>query len=159
MSGILTSQLSSMPFWSPLRAQKALSRPRSATVRIGAWRLLLASVLVIPACQHARGPGGVVGEPVAGSVSIAIVNQNALDVTIYVAHDGYQERLGTVTAATRASFALPFSRLGAGREFHLVGDPVGGRQGVRTEVLHGLDGLVITWTLESDLRRSSVTVH
>jgi hypothetical protein len=110
-------------------------------------------------CRHARGPDGVSSEPAAGSVSIAIVNNNALDVTIYLAHAGYRERLGTVTAATRATFDLPFRRLGAGRDFHLIADPLGGRQPVRTESLHPPDGSVVIWTLESDFRRSSVTVQ
>lgn len=90
---------------------------------------------------------------------ITVVNHNALDATIYVIHDGIRERLGSAIAAMRLTVELPFSRLGAGRDFHLVADPVGGKQPVRTETLHALDGLVITWTLESDLRRSSVTTQ
>jgi hypothetical protein len=117
------------------------------------------AVLANAGCHHAGQPDRGGPEPAAGSVSITVVNQNVLDATLYVVHDGFRERLGTVTAATRANFELPFVRLGAGREFYLVADPVGGKQPVRTEILQGLDGLLITWTLESDLRRSSVTTQ
>ena len=121
--------------------------------------MLALAIFVCLGCRHARLPDGIGSQPASGSVSITVVNRNALDATLYVVHDGFRERLGTVTAATQASFELPFSRLGAGRDFYLVADPVGGRQPVRTEVVHGLDGLLVTWTLESDLRRSSITTQ
>jgi hypothetical protein len=96
--------------------------------------------------------------PTDGTVTIRIVNHNVLDMTLYVVHDSYRDRLGSVTAATTADFELPFRRLGAGREFRLLADPVGARTPVRTEILHAQDGQLVTWTLETDLRRSTVTV-
>jgi hypothetical protein len=157
--GILTCQLSSMPFWSLQGPRIPLSRSLSRVPRPCAFWTLALAVQLSAGCRHAKVPDGVSIQPVTGSVSIVIVNRNALDATLYVVHDGFRERLGTVTAATQSSFELPFARLGAGREFYLVADPIGGKQPARTETLQGLDGLVITWTLESDLRRSSVTTH
>jgi hypothetical protein len=49
--------------------------------------------------------------------------------------------------------------LAAGAEYQLLGDPVGSRQTVRSEPLHAQDGDVVTWTLEDDLKRSSVDVR
>jgi hypothetical protein len=127
--------------------------------RARAFSVTVALLLASGSCRHAPTPDHVSAGPLSGSVAIAIVNNNALDVTIYLAHAGYRERLGTVTAATKATFELAFRKLGAGRDFQLIADPLGGRQPVRTEVLHPPGGSLVTWTLESDLRRSSVVVQ
>lgn len=109
-------------------------------------------------CRHRSTSGTQTATPTDGSVTIRIVNHNVLDMTLYVVHDSYRDRLGSVTASTTTEFELPFRRLGAGREFQLLADPLGARTPVRTDILHPQDGQLVTWTLESDLRRSSVTV-
>jgi hypothetical protein len=48
--------------------------------------------------------------------------------------------------------------LGQGREVRLLGDPVGGHGAVSSETIVVQPGQSITWTLETDLRRSFVAV-
>lgn len=91
-------------------------------------------------------------------VTIKVVNQNRLDVVIYVLHDAYRERLGQVTAFSETAFDFRFRNLGAGHEFELLADPVGSPSPVRTGTVHVLDGQLLTWTLESDFARSHVQI-
>lgn len=96
--------------------------------------------------------------PENAAFTIKVVNQNLQDMVVYILHDGRRDRLGNATAATTTNFEFRLRRLGAGREFALQVDPIGGRQPVRTETYLARDGALVTWTLETDLRRSTVTV-
>ena len=96
--------------------------------------------------------------PENASFTIKVVNNNRLDVVLYIVHDAHRERIGNVTAATTANFDFKLARLGAGREFRLQADPIGSSTPVRTESFTAREDMVITWTLESDFKRSSVTV-
>jgi len=49
--------------------------------------------------------------------------------------------------------------VGQSRDIVLVGEAVGSRDMVRTETLIIKPGQMIEWTLETDLRRSSVGVY
>jgi hypothetical protein len=117
----------------------------------------LLSLLVATACRTAHSGAGQAPVAALGEVTIDIVNHHWLDVVVYVVHDGRRDRLGTATATTTTEFRLPIRMLGAGRDYRLLGDPIGSRSGVATETLHAEDGEVVTWTLESDLARSTVT--
>jgi len=96
--------------------------------------------------------------PENASFTIKIVNNNRLDVVLYVVHDSHRERVGQATSSTTASFEFRLRRLGAGREFRLQADPIGSPNPVRTESYLARDAMILTWTLESDFKRSSVTV-
>src|SRR5881396_4077575 len=93
-----------------------------------------------------------------GEVALSVTNHNYLDVVIYVLHDGQQTRVGTVTGSSSAVFFLPVRLLGQGREIELYGDAIGNDAYARTERLIVQRGQYIEWTLETDLRRSSVGV-
>lgn len=94
-------------------------------------------------------------EPV---LTVHVVNRSQLDATIYLLHDGTRERLGTVTAASSASFSIRARVLGSG-EFALLADPVGMMRTATTERLHTGQGSDFTWTLESDFSRGSLIVR
>ena len=120
---------------------------------------MLVALPLVLSCRKQVDPRLSGGEiPENAAFTVRIVNNNALDVVLYIVHDSRRERLGQATASTTANFEFRLRRLGAGREFALQADPIGGRQPVRTETLLARDGSIVTWTLESDLRRSSVTV-
>jgi hypothetical protein len=63
-----------------------------------------------------------------------------------------------VTGSSSAVFFLPVRLLGQGREIELYGDAIGNDAYARTERLIVQRGQYIEWTLETDLRRSSVGV-
>ena len=56
-------------------------------------------------------------------------------------------------------FTFSIRRLGAGREYYLLGDPIASPRTARTERLVAEDGQVVTWTLEDNLAKSSVEVR
>jgi non-canonical (house-cleaning) NTP pyrophosphatase len=123
---------------------------------------VLALLVAAPACfvfnrggTAERAPAFDVPE---GEIALSVTNHNYLDVVVYVVHDGVQTRVGTVTGSSSAVFFLPARLLGQAREIQLVGDAIGNDSYARTEVLVVQRGQYIEWTLETDLRRSSVGV-
>ncbi len=116
--------------------------------------LILGIALATIACagrHHARP------EPVS-DIPLKVTNHNWLDVTIYVLHDGQRTRIGSVTGSSTQDFTLPRWLLGQSHELALLGEAIGSPDFARTEVLNIQPGQYIEWTLETDLRRSSVGV-
>jgi hypothetical protein len=95
----------------------------------------------------------------AGEIALHVTNHNYLDVVIYVLHDGQATRVGTVTGSSSLLLFIPVRLLGMGHDLQLLGDPIGSPDFARTETLIIEPGQYIEWTLETDLRRSSVGVH
>jgi len=136
-----------------------------ASNRLRALRLpaaLAVLLLAAPACfifnkegKAASSPAGNVPE---GEIALSVTNHNYLDVVVYVLHDGVQTRVGTVTGSSSAVFFLPARLLGQAREIQLYGDAIGSDAFARTDILVVQRGQYIEWTLETDLRRSSVGV-
>jgi len=89
---------------------------------------------------------------------LTVINHHWLDVTVFVEHDGQRTRIGTVTAASTQEFVVPMRVLGVSHQFRLLGSAIGSSDLVRTETLTLQPGQFIEWTLEHDLRRSSVGV-
>ena len=92
-------------------------------------------------------------------IPLKVTNHNWLDVTIYVLHDGQRTRIGSVTGSSTQDFTLPRRLLGQSHELALLGEAIGSPDFARTEVLNIQPGQYIEWTLETDLRRSSVGVY
>jgi hypothetical protein len=97
-------------------------------------------------------------EAPAGEIALNVTNHNYLDVVIYVLHDGQQTRVGTVTGSSAALLFVPLRLLGLGHELQLYGRAIGSETFARTQTLVLQPGQYIEWTLETDLRRSSVGV-
>src|SRR5258706_12829975 len=135
------------------------------TSRVRALRLraaLAALLLVAPACfvfnrgsKAAASPANDVPE---GEIALTVTNHNYLDVVVYVLHDGLQTRIGTVTGSSSALLFLRERLLGMGHELQLYGRAIGTDAFARTQTLIITPGQYIEWTLETDLRRSSVGV-
>ena len=113
------------------------------------------AVLALAAC-HAPIATQIPPQDPADEISIRVVNRNRLDVMVYVAHDGARTRLGLAIASATTDFSLPLKVLGAGKEYRLVGDPIGIRMNVTTETLHAQPGDEVTWSLEDSFARSTV---
>lgn len=59
--------------------------------------------------------------------TVSVDNRAYMDMNIYVVEGGTsRRRLGTVTAASRATFVIPHSVVGNGRELMFLADPIGG---------------------------------
>lgn len=120
--------------------------------------ILTASISAAFLACHPKVPEPTLPDP-QGEVSILVVNRNRIDVMVYVSHDGIRSRLGLATASTTTNFTLPLRMLGAGHEYRLIGDPLGVRIVITTEVLTARDGDEVTWSLEDSFARSTVVVH
>jgi hypothetical protein len=132
--------------------------------RAGSLRLqaaLVALLLAAPGCfvfnrnKARRQPTVAVPE---SEIALSITNHNYLDVVVYVLHDGLRTRVGTVTGSSSTVFFLPARLIGQGREIQLLGEAIGNDTFARTDILVVQHGQYIEWTLETDLRRSSVGV-
>lgn len=93
-----------------------------------------------------------------GEIALNVTNHNYLDVVVYVLHDGQRTRVGTVSGSSSTVFFLPTRLLGQGREIRLYGDAIGNDDYAVTDILIVQRGQYIEWTLETNLRRSSVGV-
>ncbi len=123
---------------------------------------LVAVLAAVSGCfifKHSKPGRTSVFDVPAGEIALSVTNHNYLDVVIYIVHDGQQTRIGTVTGSSSQVFYVPGRMLGQGREIQLVGDPIGSPEFARTETLIVQPGQYIEWTLETDLRRSSVGVY
>jgi hypothetical protein len=114
----------------------------------------------IAACSHHASPDKSPTPSEANlDIPLEVTNHNYLDVIISVVHDGQSTRVGTAGGSSATSFALPPRLLGQGREIRLIGHPIGGEGSVITETVVVQPGQYIEWTLESDLKRSSIGVY
>lgn len=92
------------------------------------------------------------------AVTVRVENRYRADVTVLVLRGSVRTRLGTIVTAGSAMFRLPATYVGDASGFYLIADPVGGTA-VRSDrvIVHG--GERITWSLESDLARSSLAIY
>src|SRR6266853_4558211 len=147
-----------------LRLRDTFARMTAAR-RVRPLRLhaaLAALLLAASACfifNHGKADRPPAVDVPEGEIALSITNHNFLDVVVYVVHDGQQTRVGTVTGSSSAIFYLPGRLLGQGRELQLLGHPIGGTDLASTETIVVQPGQYIEWTLETDLRRSSVGVY
>jgi hypothetical protein len=79
-------------------------------------------------------------------------------MAIYVVNGSQRFRVMTIVATNAASVVLPRHLLGHGREIRLQADPVGESRRFTSERVFAYPGSTISWTLETDLRRSNVAV-
>lgn len=128
-------------------------------IRVGTVVAVL--LLAGSACFLSRGrsSGGKALEVPPGEIALSVINHNYLDIVIYIVHQGQSTRVGTVTGSSSYTFYVPVRLFGAGREIQLVGDAIGSGDVARTEILIIRPGQFVEWTLETDLRRSSVGVY
>ena len=119
------------------------------------------ALCVVAAACGRHGARRLAPAPEAAPVDVLlhVINHHFLDVTVSIEHDGQRSRVGTVTAAASAEFVVPLRLFGVSREFQLEGHAIGSMEVVRTERLTIRPGQFIEWTLEHDLRRSSVGVY
>jgi hypothetical protein len=118
-------------------------------------RLALALLLASGGCAALRHSQP---EDETDVVTVMIVNNHALNVTVFNVAHGRRERLGEVTAIATGSFKVHLQRLPA-NELQLHADPIGSTRPVTSELLHVSPGDLVQWTLESNLTRSHIMIR
>jgi len=120
--------------------------------------LAYALICITLACGHRTGVRTAgTGEP--ADIMLTVTNHHFVDITVYLERDGQRTRVGTVTAASTAHFHLRGNEFSASRQFRLFAAAIGSPENARTETLTIQSGQTIEWTLEHDLRRSSVGIY
>lgn len=92
-------------------------------------------------------------------VVLSVDNHNWSDVVVSVEHDSKRDRLGTVKAASKQELRIPVMWIGASRAIRLVAHRIGTTGEFRSEGFSVQHDQVITWTLESDLQQSSLSLQ
>ena len=93
------------------------------------------------------------------TVTLDVKNHNWLDVTIYIVHGGQRTRVLTVVATSSASIVVPNHALrNSGGQIRLLAHAIGNPATFTSETIVARPGMTIDWTLESDLKRSSLAV-
>jgi hypothetical protein len=156
------------PEYQPFHATQGSATFARMLLAAHTWVRRLATALVVlplavTACFVFNRGNNSVDESVANNVpeseiALNVTNHNYLDVVVYVLHDGQRTRVGTASGSSSSLFFLPPRLIGQGREIRLYGDAIGNDDYAVTDILVVQRGQYIEWTLETDLRRSSVGV-
>ena len=123
--------------------------------------VLVLVLTILSACAgHKRSPNSDVpaiswDDP----VTLDVKNHNWLDVTIYIVHGGQRTRVLTVVATRSASVIVPNHTLrNSGGQIRLLAHAIGNPATFMSETIVARPGMTIDWTLESDMKRSSLAV-
>ena len=90
---------------------------------------------------------------------LEVENHHWSDIVIYLMNGNQSQRLGMVSGVSTKSFVFPYRQIATGGRVRLRAHPVGGQGSFTSEDVVIQSGQGIKWTLESDLKRSSVTVY
>jgi hypothetical protein len=80
------------------------------------------------------------------------------DVVVYLMNGNQSERLGTVTGVSSTRFSVPYRHIASGGRLRLRAHPIGGQGSFTSEDVVIQPGQSVKWMLESDLKRSSMSV-
>jgi hypothetical protein len=114
-------------------------------------------VLTLAACRHGGEDTLPAADPDA-TVLVQVENHYRGDVVIYLVVGTQRVRLGSVTALGSGEFTFPWRRLQGSGVTRLLAHPLAARS-FASDPLMVQPGQSITWTLESNLERSTITVY
>lgn len=121
-----------------------------------------AGLLVFLACIAGCGARGeTLGRPEASEAApvIRVVNQNLIDMEVYLTRDGTRSLLGLVTAGSTSTFPVPSDMIGAAGDLRLIADPVGSALDFSSERFQVDPGQVVEWTIRARPTSSSLAVY
>lgn len=110
-----------------------------------------ALLLTASACAH-----GGAAAPAAGSVEVAVTNQNALPMEVYAIGSGINHRLGTVHPGLGGHFVIPQNLVGSG-SVQFEARPSGGGRPFRSGEVLLAPGSLIQFLIAPQLFNSTVT--
>ena len=122
------------------------------------YRWLAVLALTVAACRHAGDEAPAQADPDT-TVLVQVESHYHGDVIIYLVVGTQRRRLGSVTALSTAEFTFPWRRIQSSGTSRLLAHPIAGARAYVSDPLLVQPGQSITWTLESDLDRSSLAVY
>ena len=121
------------------------------------WLLVCLTIPLLLASENCYRKSRV-GE-VEGEILVEVENRNFLDVVIYAVQGGGRIRVGDVTGTSSKTFVVQLNRISMGGEVRFMADPVGSGRAWTTEALHVFAGQTVQLTIESDVRRSTLSIR
>src|SRR5215208_4009415 len=128
--------------------------------------LVMFSISLGAACASRGTPGstGPAAPPPPLSfeqapVVLTVENHNWQDIVVYAVYDGSRSRLGMITTARTVSFRLPPRLIGRSGNLYFIADPIGASKRFESEMVVVQPGQIISWTLETGLERSSISIR
>jgi hypothetical protein len=97
--------------------------------------------------------------PSSGEIAVRIESHYWSDATISISRGGAWNRIGLAGANKSSSFVVPYRQFGSSQTARLKADPVGGDPTFVSEAVSVRPGVLIVWTLESTLDRSSIATY
>jgi hypothetical protein len=123
-------------------------------------RLLTASVLYMAgtsACGSARHSDES-PSPENSEVLLEVENHHWSDIVIYLMNGNQSQRLGMVGAVSTDNFVFSDRKVASSGKLRLRADPIGGEAAFTSEDVLIQRGQSLKWTLETDLKRSTLAV-
>ncbi len=122
--------------------------------------VLAAELSLLPACGLFSSRKSDTGAPAAkGDVTVQVESHHWSDIVVYLMNGSQSQRLGLVAGVSSAEFVFPYRQLAAGGKVRLRAQPVGGQGSFTSEDVVIQSGQGLKWTLESNLKRSSLAVY
>jgi hypothetical protein len=124
-------------------------------------RLLTASYLLLAATSACGSARHSKQSPSPGSseILLEVENHHWNDIVIYLMNENQSQRLGTVSGVSTDRFVFPYRQIATGGKVRLRAQPVGGQRSFTSEDVLIQSGQGLKWILESDLKRSTLTVY
>jgi multidrug efflux pump subunit AcrA (membrane-fusion protein) len=114
-----------------------------------ALRLAAAVLTAAIAACTGTGKNAPTPQPVT---TVRVQNQAFMDVDVFALYSGTRTRLGTVTANGTATFRIPATVVGPGRELQFLADPIGSVQQGVSFGIYVRPGEQVTLTIPSTMR-------
>jgi len=132
---------------------------------MGSLRLLLAAaaLLAISASACSRTPerrfiiGG--GGSRSREIRVEVVNDNFLDMGIYVMEGSTNRRLGDVTGLTTGTFTVDLDQINPSGGLRLLADPVGSREAYLSDAVMVNPGVIVVFHVAPALSQSYVILR
>jgi hypothetical protein len=117
---------------------------------------IAASALMIGACAPAvQQSAGNHSNPQA---TVAVRNDNWLDITVYLVRGVQRVRLGSVTSMSNAEFRIPQQYVLGVSDVTFQADPIGSRETYVSPPIQVYDGARVQLKIENQMRLSSFAV-
>ncbi len=122
--------------------------------------VLAASLWLLPACGlFSPRKSDAVAPAAQAEVTVQVESHHWSDIVVYLMNGSQSQRLGLVAGLSSAEFVLPYRQLASGGKVRLRAQPVGGEESFTSEDVVIQIGQGLKWTLENNLRRSSLAVY
>jgi hypothetical protein len=123
-------------------------------------RVLTASLLCMTATSACGSARHSKENPSPGNseVLLEVENHHWSDIVIYLMNGSQAQRLGMVGAVSTDNFVFSDRKLANSGKLRLRADPIGGQASFTSEDVVIQSGQSLKWTLETDLKRSTLAI-